>query len=81
MPAFSAALPDCTLCTSAPLLAARSSAETARRQAKIFGTTFERELRLYIVHGLLHLQGFDDQTSAGVREMKSIQERILSSAA
>jgi probable rRNA maturation factor len=57
------------------------SAETACRQAKIFGTTFERELRLYTVHGLLHLHGFDDKTSAGAREMKRIQERILSSAA
>jgi probable rRNA maturation factor len=56
------------------------NAEAARRQAKIFGTTFERELRLYIVHGLLHLDGFDDKTSAGGREMKRIQERILSSA-
>ena len=57
------------------------SAETARRQAKIFGTTFERELCLYIVHGLLHLHGFDDKTSTDAREMKRIQERILSSAA
>ena len=57
------------------------SAETARRQAKIFGTTFERELRLYVVHGLLHLHGFDDRRSAGAREMKRIQEQILSSAA
>jgi len=57
------------------------SAEAACRQAKIFGTTFERELRLYIVHGLLHLHGFDDTTSAGAQEMKSIQERILSRAA
>jgi probable rRNA maturation factor len=56
------------------------NAEAARRQAKIFGTTFERELRLYIVHGLLHLPGFDDKTSVGAREMKRIQERILSSA-
>jgi len=57
------------------------SAETARRHAKIFGKTLERELRLYIVHGLLHLHGFDDKTSAGAREMKRIQERIPSSAA
>jgi len=57
------------------------SAETACRHAKIFGKTLGRELRLYIVHGLLHLHGFDDKTSAGAREMKRIQERILSSAA
>src|SRR5438270_12634788 len=42
------------------------SAETARRQARAFGSTTENELRLYILHGLLHLCGFDD-TSARAR--------------
>ncbi|HEX8490662.1 MAG TPA: rRNA maturation RNase YbeY, partial [Chthoniobacterales bacterium] len=37
------------------------STETARRQARRFGTSLEHELRLYIVHGLLHLHGFDDK--------------------
>jgi rRNA maturation RNase YbeY len=36
-----------------------------------------RELKLYIVHGLLHLHGFDDQTPAGARRMKTAQEKIL----
>ena len=29
-----------------------------------------RELKLYIVHGLLHLHGFDDQTPTEARRMK-----------
>ena len=53
------------------------SAETARRQAGTFRTSVERELRLYIVHGLLHLRGFDDKTAAGAAEMKRIQERLV----
>ena len=53
------------------------STETARRQARQFGTTFDHELRLYLVHGLLHLQGFDDKTPDGVAEMKRRQERIV----
>ena len=53
------------------------SAETARRNARRFATTLARELGLYIVHGLLHLHGFDDATRAGEQKMKAIQQRIL----
>jgi probable rRNA maturation factor len=53
------------------------SAETAKRQARQFGTSLEHELRLYIVHGLLHLSGFDDKTLAESAEMKRVQERIV----
>ena len=55
------------------------SAETAKRQARQFRTNLNHELRLYLVHGLLHLSGFDDQTAAGAAEMKHIQERIVRS--
>ena len=55
------------------------SAETAKRQARQFRTTVDHELRLYLVHGLLHLCRFDDRTSAGAAEMKHIQERIVRS--
>jgi len=54
------------------------SAETARRHARVFGNPLAREIQLYIVHGLLHLHGFDDRTSAEARKMKSAQEKILS---
>ncbi len=37
------------------------SAETARGNAQRFGNALARELRLYVVHGLLHLHGFDDR--------------------
>ena len=53
------------------------SVETARRNARIFRNSLTRELRLYIVHGLLHLHGFEDRTEAGARKMKTMQERIL----
>jgi probable rRNA maturation factor len=56
------------------------STQTAKRQARQFGTSFEHELRLYLVHGLLHLAGFDDKTSVGAAEMKRLQERIVASA-
>jgi probable rRNA maturation factor len=53
------------------------SVETAKRQARQFGTTLDHELRLYIAHGLLHLQGFDDKTATGAAEMKRGQERLV----
>jgi probable rRNA maturation factor len=53
------------------------SVETARRNARAFGSSLTGELRLYVVHGLLHLQGFDDRTQPGARKMKRVQQRIL----
>jgi len=53
------------------------SVETARRHARAFGNSLLRELKLYIVHGLLHLHGFDDQTPSEAHKMKAAQERIL----
>ncbi|MFZ1219766.1 MAG: rRNA maturation RNase YbeY [Chthoniobacterales bacterium] len=53
------------------------STETARTQARRFGTSLEHELRLYIAHGLLHLRGFDDKNPVGAEEMKRIQEKLV----
>ena len=57
------------------------SVETAEDNAAQFGTTPESEIRLYIVHGLLHLRGFDDIAAADARRMDSVQQRILAAAA
>ena len=56
------------------------SAQTAKRQARQFGTSLARELRLYLVHGLLHLSGFDDKTRRGAAEMKRVQEKLVDRA-
>ena len=53
------------------------SVDTARRHARAFENSLLRELKLYIVHGLLHLHGFDDQTPSQARKMKAAQERML----
>ena len=53
------------------------SVEMAKRQARVFGNSFVRELQLYIVHGLLHLHGFDDATPAQARKMRRMQEKVL----
>jgi len=56
------------------------SVETARRHADAFGNSLMRELQLYIVHGLLHLHGFDDHTPGEAREIGRIQEKIFRGA-
>ncbi len=56
------------------------SAETARRHARTFVNSLAREVRLYIVHGILHLHGFDDWSEADARKMKAAQEKILAAA-
>ena len=54
------------------------SVATANRHARAFGNSLTRELQLYIVHGLLHLNGFDDRTQPGARRMERMQAKILS---
>jgi probable rRNA maturation factor len=53
------------------------SVETARRHASAFRFSLMHELKLYIVHGLLHLHGFDDQMPGEAHKMKAAQEKIL----
>ncbi len=56
------------------------SVETARRHARRFGNSLAEELRLYVVHGLLHLHGFSDRGRGEARKMEVVQKRILQSA-
>jgi probable rRNA maturation factor len=56
------------------------SVQAARRHARRFQTSFARELQLYIVHGLLHLRGFDDKEPADERRMRAQEAKILRSA-
>ncbi len=53
------------------------SAETAKRQARAYRTSLEHELRVYLVHGLLHLHGYNDKTEKGAAEMKRLQEAVV----
>ena len=53
------------------------STETARRQARRFGTSLDHELRLYLAHGLLHLHGFEDNNASSSAEMKRTQEKLV----
>ena len=46
-------------------------------QAKRFRTTWQSELIRYIIHGVLHLLGYDDRRAADRRKMKQEEERLL----
>lgn len=55
------------------------STETAIRQAAEHGQSAERETALYLIHGLLHLNGHEDESDEGFARMKELQEGILES--
>lgn len=55
------------------------SLEKAKEQAESYAHSFERELGFLVVHGLLHLLGYDHMTQADEQEMFGLQEQILSS--
>lgn len=46
-------------------------------QARRFRTSWQSELIRYIVHGVLHLRGHDDQRPAARRKMKREEARLL----
>lgn len=55
------------------------SLPAARRQAKQAGHSLEREVALLLIHGLLHLLGYDHATDAEARVMESRQAALLTS--
>jgi probable rRNA maturation factor len=53
------------------------SAETAARQARRLGVPLAAELDLLVVHGLLHLAGYDDHEPRQARRMHRRAREIL----
>ena len=53
------------------------STETARVNAPQYGRTLEEELALYLVHGLLHLNGYKDKEPQDAACMHALQEEVL----
>jgi probable rRNA maturation factor len=50
------------------------SPETARRNARRFSRTLPAEMRILILHGMIHLAGFDHETDRG--EMDRLERRL-----
>lgn len=55
--------------------------DDALAQARVFRTTWTEEIVRYLLHGLLHLRGFDDLTPAARRVMKREENRLVRAAA
>ncbi|MGE0713234.1 MAG: rRNA maturation RNase YbeY [Planctomycetota bacterium] len=53
------------------------SADTAAREAAARGLPFAEELLRYVVHGTLHLLGYDDHDPADHDRMHARQEELL----
>jgi probable rRNA maturation factor len=53
------------------------SVPDAVKQAREFRTTWQSEVVRYVIHGLLHLRGYDDSQSTERREMKRVENRLL----
>lgn len=57
------------------------SLDTAKREAKARGHTLEKELALYLAHGVLHLLGHDhERSAAAARKMAKLEEHLLGGA-
>jgi probable rRNA maturation factor len=51
--------------------------EVALRQAQERGHTVHAELALYVIHGLLHLCGYDDHDEAAAEQMRQRERHYL----
>jgi len=50
------------------------SVETAGRYARELGLSFDREIELLVIHGALHLAGYDHETDHG--EMNKLERKL-----
>jgi rRNA maturation RNase YbeY len=54
------------------------SVDSVRENASFYGTEFAEELNRVIVHGLLHLIGYDDHTEEDIAVMRAKENYYLS---
>ena len=53
------------------------SADTAASVAEEVGNTATGEQLLYVIHGVLHLVGYDDKSESDAKEMRAAESRYL----
>ena len=54
------------------------SIDSVRENAAFYGTEFKDELNRVIVHGVLHLIGYDDHSEEDIKEMRAKENYYLS---
>ena len=67
--------PDTGLCHLGDIVI---SLERAKKQAVEYGHSFEREVGYLVVHGTLHLLGFDHESPDEKAEMRRFEEEVMS---
>jgi probable rRNA maturation factor len=55
------------------------SYERAKRQAEERGASLKDELQVLIVHGILHILGYDHEAAADARKMQNREKKMLAS--
>jgi probable rRNA maturation factor len=53
------------------------SLDTAARQSQKRGWSLAEETALLLVHGILHLLGYEDESEAGSEAMKAMERKLL----
>lgn len=53
------------------------SADRAREQAADYGVTFEEEMARLVIHGVLHLLGYEDGDDASRDRMRMLEDAYL----
>lgn len=53
------------------------STDAVIKNARIYKTTHPQELMLYVVHGILHLLGYDDHAEKDIRRMRKKESELM----
>lgn len=53
------------------------SIDTVKSNSILYSTSFENELLRVVIHGILHLIGFDDKTDGDKSKMRELEDRAL----
>ena len=49
----------------------------AYQNARTYGQNITAELLLYVIHGLLHLAGYDDHSPKDINSMRRMEQKLL----
>jgi probable rRNA maturation factor len=55
------------------------SLDDCRNNARVFGVKFNEEVLRLVIHGFLHLNGYNDKIKADKKKMFTLQENLLNS--
>ena len=51
--------------------------QVAQANAKAHQTSTDKEIILYVIHGILHLAGYDDHSPQDILQMRKMEKELL----